>query len=144
MSRWNPWRALRSRSHITFALHRLPPATGGAVYGRRGDRVAIIVDTELSPGDRAAALAHELVHDERGPPPAQDDVPMSFWPVIIREEGHVERIVAARLVPLDALAAYVDTLVEIGESVTALEVADEFDVPMALAGRALGLLRDAA
>ena len=69
MSRWNPWRTLRSRSHIRFRLEALPDETGGAVYGKCGEDAAILIDRRLSQRDRAAALAHELVHDERGLPP---------------------------------------------------------------------------
>lgn len=144
MSRWNPWRALRARAHIRFALDHLPDGVGGAVYGKRGDVAAIVIDRRLSQRDRAAALAHELVHDERGCPPGRDEVPVGWWPVIVREEGFVERIVADRLVPADALRAFVDSMAEIGEPVTAAEVSEEFDIPLALAQRALETLRGRA
>lgn len=55
------------------------------------------------------ALAHELVHDERGggcPCPA--DAPPGWGVVARREEARVEATVAARLVPLDELARYVE------------------------------------
>ena len=41
------------------------------MYGRKGERAAIIIDPKLSQAERAAALAHELVHDERGIPPRE-------------------------------------------------------------------------
>jgi len=114
------------------------------VYGRRGPDAAIVIDSRLSQRDRAAALAHELVHDERGVPPSSNDVPAAWLPVIAREEGTVERIVAERLIPAVTLRAYVDSMAELGEAVTALEVAEEFDLPLVLAQRALVMLRDAA
>ncbi len=64
--------------------------------------------------------------------------------IVIREEGAVEKIVAERLLPVTTLRPYVDSMAELGEAVTALEVAEEFDVPLALAQRALALMKDAA
>ena len=123
--RWNPWRVLRSRSHIRFALERLPDGVE-AVYGRRGERAAIIIDPRLSQVDRAAALAHELVHDERGLPPSR--VPVLWHPVLVKEEAAVDREVARRMLPLETLVAYVDSLAEMGVGVTSLEVSEEFEV----------------
>jgi hypothetical protein len=139
MTRWNPWQALRERTHIRFKLDRLPDGLG-AVYGRRGERAAIIIDSRLDQTERRAALAHELIHDERGPAPI--DVPASWRPVLVKEESAVNREVAMRLVPLDTLAIYVGSLAEMGRGVTALEVAAEFDVPEEIATRALLTLRD--
>lgn len=141
MKRWNPWRTLRDRRHIRFALRPLPGEIE-AVYGRRGDRAAIIIDPELSQVDRAAALGHELVHDERGVPPMN---PPQLWvPVVAKEEAAVDREVARRMMPLDTLAAYVDSMEEMGVGVTAANVAVEFDVALWVAVRALALLREAA
>ncbi|MBA3654974.1 MAG: hypothetical protein H0W70_12370, partial [Actinobacteria bacterium] len=63
---WNPWRALRDRPHITFALAPLPDDTGGAVHAVEGAREAIVIDKRLGRRDRNAALTHELVHSDWG------------------------------------------------------------------------------
>src|SRR3954453_10260337 len=95
--RWNPWRELRTRRHIVFARRALPDGLRG-VYGRRGDRVAIVVDIELDPDERNAVLAHELVHDERGGGIDAAYMPPGWDAVVAREEDLVEREVARRLV----------------------------------------------
>lgn len=141
---WNPWRALRARQHID--LHRHPSArlTGGAYCARAGDRAFIVLSPDLDRRERNAALAHELVHLERGDLVDRPDAPDTWKPVAAREEHHVDRIVATRLVPTSELQAAVARWTTMGEAVTAGLVADEFDVPDAVARVALGELeRDA-
>lgn len=133
--RWNPWRELRARTHIVFARRRLPDGLLG-VHGRRGDRVAIVVDVDLDPVERNAVLAHELVHDERGGGIDAPYMPPGWDAVVAREEHLVEREVARRLVPLDELRAFVERRRELGEPVTVGDVVEEFDVPVWVAVRA--------
>ena len=64
--------------------------------------------------------------------------------MLIREEGAVERIVAGRLLPVEVLQAYVDSLAELDVGVTAADVADEFEVAESVAARALEMLCDQA
>ena len=134
---WNPWQALRSRSHIVFRFDPIAQLAGGAVYARRGERAAIVMDPRLDTVERRAWLAHELVHDERGGGCAWPDMPTQWAAVVAREEAAVERIVARRLIPRTELAAFVATQVDIEGHVTAAAVADRFEVPLALAELAL-------
>lgn len=134
-----PWRMLRDRPEIEFLLCDLPPGVR-AIHARRGEDRAILISRALSPADRLAALAHELVHDERGHAGHHPDHP--HWaPCVAREENRVDNIVAGRLLPPDELAVYVDVLAEF-EPVTALAVALEFDVPEHVAQRALEQLAE--
>lgn len=117
-----------------FAL--LPDSVGGgAIVDLAGGRV-IVLDERLGQCRRNATLAHELVHDERdilfpsGSPAA----------LVAKEEAIVRRVTAERLVPLDELEELVCRVVELGEPVHAVVVAEEFDVPLDVAHRALWLL----
>lgn len=125
---------LRDRPEIEFALCELPPGVN-AIYARKGDARAIMVNRDLPPAERLAALAHELVHDERGHAGHHPEHP-DWAPCVAREENRVEDIVAGRLLPPDELAVYVDVAAEF-EAVTAETVAWEFDVPVTIAQRSL-------
>ena len=129
MAGWRPWRALRERPDIDFRLADFPDGPVRALFVRCGDRKLILIDRRLSPVDRLAALAHELVHIERGGISDCFDVCL--------EERRVDSIVASRLVPVTELAQLVQLLAELEGGVTAEMVADEFEVPIAVARRAL-------
>lgn len=138
MERWNPWAELRDRPHITFRLTAVAAEGGGAAYYRRGNVAAIIIDPALGRRERRAALAHELIHDERGASECPVDAPSSWLPVVHREDRRVDIEVAGRLVPPAQLLSFIArhaTLETLG--VTVEEVAEEFDVPEAVAERAL-------
>lgn len=139
MGRRSVWGELASRAHIVFRLDpRLPEATGGAAYWPRGGRAALIVDKKLGQRERKAAVAHELVHDERGGACCADGMPATWDDVVVREERHVEREVAHWLVPADQLVAFIERRASAElEGVTVWEVADAFDVPDYVAERAL-------
>lgn len=128
---WNPWRALRERSHLRLAWGRLSQGKGRIVDHGDGRRT-ITLDTRLSRVDRNAVLAHELVHDEldylfpHGTPPA----------LLERAERVVNRLVADRLVPPDLLLQFVHGYSEL-EGVTVTVVAEEFGVPVEVADLAL-------
>jgi hypothetical protein len=134
-ARYNPWRDLRRRAHLELAWAELDGARG-VIVGYGPQRV-VYLDHRLRRRDRAAVLAHELVHDERGilydhtTPPALVD----------KEEVTVERIVARRLVPGDELRRLVAGRTADGDPVDARLVADEFDVADDVAELALELLR---
>lgn len=129
---WNPWRALRERHWLTLEWVHLAGCHGRLVENHRGRVVQL--DHRLGRRERNAVLAHELVHDERGvlyepgTPPG----------LVEKEEHHVRRITADRLVPPGELARYIAGLD--GEGVTAAMVADEFDVPHDVAELALARL----
>jgi hypothetical protein len=134
---WNPWRELRRRTHIVFRLAVLPDSAGGAVYWPRAGRAAIIIDPRLSRVDRNAALAHELVHDERGGGADHPGMPPSWAAVVARDEAAVDQEVARRLVPADELVKFCEVMVLLDLGVTAHEVAEHFEVPPAVAAAAL-------
>lgn len=121
--RWHPWRDLRGRRHVTLVFDEVADEAGGAVYGQRGDRAAIVLSPGLGRRARSAALAHELVHDER-----QVLAPEATEAQMEREEAIVAAEVARRLVPLDELEALAMRRAEVGP-LMAWEVADHFDVP---------------
>lgn len=131
---WDPWQVLADLDDVVYAVERLPDRVG-AVYARRGDRAAIVIDDRLGPVEHRAALAHELVHHERGPPPRV--VPDTLRCVVIREEVAVDREVARRLVPRALLARFVAGRNGLGAGVGVADVAAEFEVPERLARWAL-------
>lgn len=139
--RWNPWRDLRERGHIVFARRPLPAGLLG-VYGRRGNRAAIVVDVDLDQQARNAVLAHELVHDERGGGIDAPYMPASWADVVVREERFVEREVARRLVPPAELDAFVERRRQLEEPVMVGDVVEEFDVPAWVAAEAVHRRRD--
>lgn len=135
----NPWRELRAREHLDFVLAPLPHQLG-SVFWPRDERVAIVIDPVLSRRDRKAALAHELVHDERGGGAESPGMPSTWAAVAARDELQVEAEVARWLVPLGRLAEVVELHVANELPVEAWRIADDFDVPEAVASRALQLL----
>lgn len=110
---------------------------GGAAYYRSGGLAAIIIDPRLSRSERNAALAHELVHDERGGGADHPGMPASWAAVVARDEAAVDQEVARRLVPPAELARFCEVMALLDIGVTAHEVAEHFDVPPAVAGAAL-------
>ena len=93
---WDPWAELERRPHITFALRALPPATGGGIYARWSDGTAVLaIDPSMSREDQAAALTHELIHDERGGVPCEGSP--DYEALEAQEEATVRRITALRL-----------------------------------------------
>ena len=129
--RWNPWRELRGRPWLRLLFAQLDCP---AFIEQCDDETRLVVlDARLDRRARRCALAHELVHDERGvlfPPGA----PLGL---IDKEELAVERTVAARLVPERELSAFVARVRGLGEAVTAGLVGDEFDVTVEVATVAL-------
>lgn len=138
MPRWSPWRAARDTPNLSIRLDRLPVETGGAAIATAGDQVFVFLDRRLTRAERKAALAHELVHLERGTTGKCRFVHGPLSAGVFREENRVDRIVALRLVPLDELAVFVDRLGDLGHGVGPIEAAEEFDVPARVAAVALG------
>jgi len=132
--RWDPWRALRERRSTVLVWQ--PMVGSGGLAEVHADGVEVIVlDPRLDRRDRRAVLAHELVHLERSLLPA--GTPNA---VIAREEHQVRCETARRLVPPVDLRVFVAARAEVGP-VTPELVADEFDVPRAVAAQALDALR---
>lgn len=133
MARWNPWRTLRDRSHITLVwVDDLPPTIRGA-WRTSGRRTEVFLNARLGRIERRAGLGHELVHDERGIH-LSPDCPQA---VREKEEAIVRRLTAERFVPVSELLELVEAWVSVGEPVDAHLVAREFDVPADVAQTAL-------
>lgn len=125
--RWNPWKALRDRSHLTLKYADLG-ILDGAIIGE-----TITLNTKLDRRGRNAALAHELLHDERG-----ITFPYSTWATMEHEEEQVRREVVRRLLPPWELRDYLQSRTG---AVLVYEVAEHFEVPDWLAAQALRLYR---
>jgi hypothetical protein len=131
---WNPWRDLRERPHLRLVWAKLNGCRG--MIEDDGTERRIVLDSRLDRRTRSAVLGHELVHDERNVL-YQTDTPKAL---VQREEEFVDREVARRLVPASLLARLVTRLEALGEPVHAVTVAEEFDVELGVAQRALWLL----
>lgn len=131
MSRWNPWGALRARERARLHFRAVHPSAGRGYVIVAGDLEVIVLHHDLDQVERRAGLAHELVHLERGVPPAD-------CPPLLRakEEAAVRRETALRLVPLDELSTFVNARAELGP-VTARDVCEEFEVPVDVALEAM-------
>lgn len=130
------WRSIADRDDIHVRLSPLPDVCGGGALVHRADgRVWILLHEGLSAVERRAVLLHELVHLERGSV-RYDDAPPAWEAVVAREEETVDSIVAERLVPEEELRAFVRRCLSIEDYVTALDVAEEFGVPVDVAERA--------
>ncbi len=138
--RWNPWRALGERRHVEFDLVELPMVAGGGLYWPQEGWAAILVDRSLPRRLRRAALAHELIHDERHGGAGAPGMPSTWRPVVARDERRVDDEVARRLVPPDELRYLLECLTGMGLPVETWDVARQFDVPDDVAQRALDLL----
>lgn len=140
MTNWDPWREADGVPHISVAWEHLPPETGGAAVVQRDGWVVVFLDPRLPASKRTAALAHELVHAERNGGAHAPGAPGTWGPVVAREERRVDDEVARRLVPVARLLEAAEIVADLGGQVTAEELADEFDVPVAVAERAMLLL----
>jgi hypothetical protein len=138
---WDPWQALHEQPEIELMVTELPGgALGLAVV--EGPHRAILLEGRMSRVELRSALAHELIHLERGIVAHRQGAPPSWSAVVAREERHVDDVVAARLVPADDLADLVAARAEV-EPVTPALVAAEFDVTEGVARRALEQLAGA-
>lgn len=127
------WRSIAHRDDINVRETSLPSDCGGGVLARLGGgEVWILLDRARSPEERRAILAHELEHLHRGTV-RWHDAPPAWTAVVTREELRIDRAVARRLVPLEALRAFVAQRSTLGEPVTAACVAEAFEVPVAIA-----------
>ncbi len=115
-------------------------AAGGGLYWPQEGWAAILVDRALPRRLRKAALAHELIHDERRGGAVATGMPPMWRAVVAREERQVDDEVARRLVPADELRYLIECLTAMGLPVETWDVARQFDVPDVVAQRALDLL----
>ncbi len=142
MRGYSPWAEAATIPHLSIRHRELPEDTGGALVARRGERVWIILDVDLTSAQRRCALAHELEHLRRGDSLRIHDHIDEV--TIIREENAVDRAVVGRLVPRAELRRFIDRQIELGIGVSPVEVAEEFNVTLKLAAMALRDLRETA
>lgn len=129
---WHVWDDLARRTHIVLQFGVIDGAV--ALIEDLGDGLRqITLDARLDRRARRAALAHELVHDERSIL-FDVDTPAGLVEV---EERTVRAEVVRRLVPPVELADLVATSIDAGHQVTWRTVADTFDVPRHIATDAL-------
>lgn len=138
--RWNPWETLKQRRHLTFERRVLPPGMSAAFLPLTDLLGAIVIDQGLHRIERCEALAHELVHEERGGGACRRGVPPMLEVLASRDEAQVDDEVARRLIPLDELEAFCVRHAEVYGGVSAQDVAGEFERTPELAQRALDLL----
>lgn len=139
--RWNPWRALRDQ-HAEIEFGRVPlPRSVEGLYAWGDGRPVIVVDSNLGRRQREAALAHELVHHERGGTCSGNRLnPVGWRSVEAAEERTVDQIVAERMLDGGEVLAFCSMRAELGEPTTPADVAEEFDVAeWVAAGRLEGL-----
>lgn len=131
---WNPWLALRDRPEIELRFADLGQL--GGLWQRDELGELIVLDAGLDRRGRRCVLAHELIHAERGiGHGAASAASMEH------EEEAVRRETARRLVPTELLTAFVGARLGLGEPVLVDDVADEFDVTLDVAQKALELRR---
>lgn len=130
MTRWNPWRSLRS-SAVQFWFAPLDGERGR--WTRRVDGDEVLLDVGLDRRTRREVLGHELVHVERGVGwPAATAATMEI------EEERVWRTAIDRLAPPDEVDAFLRRRGTVGP-VTLHDVADEFDLSLEAAERVAAL-----
>ena len=138
--RWNPWAALRSRPHVQLRIDPVAALLGGAMLVLGPGLAVVVLDPDLDRRSRRVALAHELVHEERGGGCDAPGLPAALDAIVARDEADVVREVARRLVPPAALRHLLEQREELGLHVEPWEVAEAFDVDDPTARVALAAL----
>lgn len=138
---YEPWRDAAGRPEVEVLVTRLPAGIRG-IHARSPDGYrAILVNRDLPPVERLAALAHELVHDERGGGCYQPDMPELMRPLVARDEARTDQVAADRLLPLDRLERWVALQEAAERPVTVAWAAADLDVARWVAGDQLRRLR---
>ena len=126
--RWNPWAALRARPHVSLRLDPEAGLLGGGMLVLGPGLAVVVLDPALDRRSRRVALAHELVHEERGGGCDAPGLPDDLDVIVTRDETAVVREVARRLVPPTALRHLLEQRQGLGLHVEPWEVAETFDV----------------
>lgn len=138
---WDPWWEAECRVGLQVVVRRLPAELAPAIWYPYRGRRWVVLDDRLDGAGLRAALAHELVHDERGGGADGVGMPSAWAPVVDRDEAACNREVARRLVPATRLAAFCAERAAFGSGVTPEHVGEEFEVPRWVAALALDGLR---
>jgi len=139
---YDPRTVIESRPDLLLVFDEVAGLMGGGLHARRGSVGVIVVDPQLGEADRRAVLTHELIHHERGDPVAGVEAPVGLEVLRDREERAVDDEVARRLVPVELLRDLVCRVDDQdpdadGPGIGPSEVAEHFEVPTAVALRAL-------
>ncbi|MFP4235794.1 MAG: hypothetical protein ACLFUG_12820 [Nitriliruptoraceae bacterium] len=136
---WNPWRTLKTRTDTLLGVVDLPERLGGAVAIPHPGGDVVLLDRSLTQRQRSRALAHELVHLERGGGADAPGMPEQWKPVVARDEQQTDDEAITRLVPLGDLARWARRRLTAGDTVEPHQVAEEWHVTDDVALRALEL-----
>lgn len=98
--RYDPWRDLARREHITLAVTRLPVGAGWYF----SDIPGIALDDRLDRVGRRCALAHELAHVDLGHTHQAAGRGPGTSRIARRREVEADVLAAVRLISLDDLA----------------------------------------
>ncbi len=139
---YDPRSVIEARPDVLLVFDEVAGLMGGGLHARRGSVGVIVVDPHLGEADRRAVLTHELVHHERGDPMTDLDAPAGLELLRDREERAVDDEVARRLVPTELLRSLIGRAHDLAPGATGAgigpsEVAEHFEVPPAVARRAL-------
>ncbi len=123
--RYDPWRDLARREHLTLVVTRLP--AGHAWYLH--DVAGIAIDDRLTRVEGRCAVAHELAHVDLGHHAQAAGTGPGTSRIARRHEREADQLAAERLIRLDDLA---DAL---RWALCPVEVAEELGVTPELARR---------
>lgn len=99
-AKYDPWRDLARREHITLAVTRLPVGLGWYFHDIDG----IALDDRLDRVGRRCALAHELAHIDLGHTHQVAGRGPGTSRIARRREVEADLLAATRLITIDALA----------------------------------------
>jgi Zn-dependent peptidase ImmA (M78 family) len=94
-----PWEDLAARTHLAFAITRLPLADGWYLH----DVPGIVIDDRLDRVQRRCVLAHELAHIDLGHLHQVAGNGPGTARLARRNEAAADDLASRRLMPLDAL-----------------------------------------
>lgn len=131
------------RDGVIVVQRPLSEGTGGGACCWVDGEPVVYVDPRLPAAERAEVLAHELAHVARGYlPRPRSSAP--YGPLVAREEAACDRDAAAMLVDLGWLADVMALAEADDVPVTAHDVAEEAEVTVAVAERAMLLVQRGA
>lgn len=126
---WHVWDDLDDRNHIELAYALLAGGAEALIEDLGGGWRRITLEARLDRRARRSALAHELVHDERGLL-FDANTPAGL---VQTEERSVQAEVVRRLVPPELLGILLARSASAQHPVECADVANEFDVTPAIA-----------
>lgn len=133
---WDPEDATRDPDRVRVVEDPVAAIMGGAFVLHRDGIHLIVVDPSLHPWLRRVAMAHEMVHVERGIVDCAE-TPAGWDALVEREEVRVREEVTDRLAPPPAVDAFVAQCLAAGEPVVLDEFAAPFQLPEDVAALAL-------